>query len=575
MKSHNNRTRNIKNSNNSSNITSDNSNILSQIKYHKLPNNIPSLKYLNSSVFSSNTISSSREKTPKRIKSEIYLTEPDIKDYNNNEIINQNLTSRNDEKLKMREIFDYKTDKKGKILPSIKRLPPTMIYCCKERYSRDNLSKLYMKYFVSPPKNLKKLNYKIEKVKVRDTSEEYIDKTKSIILSRYSLKIKKEAVKRIEDNINYEIKSLDNTMKKIKVYQNVLDNNYINRYNDSIKKLYIQIENERIKNDELLFQLNKLLKDVTLIKSQINKIEYIKNGIEKWILFQIEMDKRIQPQNLKEFLKKEYDNKLIFNSVEDFKEWFVREENKNLKLLSKFQEKYNEKEKLEEEFEEHKKYNAFNIEIENEIQEKENLLKLVKLRNSKLEKEKSEILSKININLTPYKKKRTLSMNDNPIKIKDNIFLKVKYIYSNLKEKSKFFDYNFQIHDNNIAHSNIREVKILKMLFPIEEITNFLLFKYNEYKNDKNYTLQLKTIKAEIDLNTKKETAKRNKIEEEKKIEELKHKIDLRNKKFIYVPLRKVEDYPFSLYVKPKTEKNEIFNRNNELTLNDFLYENK
>ena len=120
MKSHNNRTRNIKNSNNSSKITSDNSNILSQIKYNKFPNNIPSIKYLNSSVFSSNTICSSREKTPKRIKSEIYLTEPDIKDYNNNEIINQNLTSRNDEKLKIREIFDYKTDKKGKILPSIK-----------------------------------------------------------------------------------------------------------------------------------------------------------------------------------------------------------------------------------------------------------------------------------------------------------------------------------------------------------------------------------------------------------------------------------------------------------------------
>ncbi len=34
-------------------------------------------------------------------------------------------------------------------------------------------------------------------------------------------------------------------------------------------------------------------------------------------------------------------------------------------------------------------------------------------------------------------------MNDNLIKIKDIIILKVKYIYSNLKEKSKFFDYNF------------------------------------------------------------------------------------------------------------------------------------
>lgn len=62
-------------------------------------------------------------------------------------------------------------------------------------------------------------------------------KLKVLFLSRYSLKNKKEAVKRIEDYINYDIKSLDNTMKNIKVYQNVLDNNYINRCNDSIKKL--------------------------------------------------------------------------------------------------------------------------------------------------------------------------------------------------------------------------------------------------------------------------------------------------------------------------------------------------
>ncbi len=117
-------------------------------------------------------------------------------------------------------------------------------------------------------------------------------KLKVLFLSRYSLKNKKETIKRIEDNINYDIKSLDNTMKNIKVYQNVLDNNYINRYNDSIKKLYIQIENERIKNDELIFQPNKLLKDIIFIKSQINKIEYIKKGIEKWIVFQFEKEKR-------------------------------------------------------------------------------------------------------------------------------------------------------------------------------------------------------------------------------------------------------------------------------------------
>jgi len=123
-------------------------------------------------------------------------------------------------------------------------------------------------------------------------------KLKVLFLSRYSLKNKKETIKRIEDNINYDIKSLDNTMKNIKVYQNVLDNNYINRYNDSIKKLYIQIENERIKNDELIFQLNKLLKDIIFIKSQINKIEYIKKGLKNGLYFNLKRKK----EKLKEFL---------------------------------------------------------------------------------------------------------------------------------------------------------------------------------------------------------------------------------------------------------------------------------
>ena len=55
------------------------------------------------------------------------------------------------------------------------------------------------------------------------------------------------------------------------------------------------------------------------------------------------------------------------------------------------------------------------------------------------------------------------------------------------------------------------------MLFPIQEITNFLFFKYN-IKIKKKFTLQLKTIKAEIDLNTKKETLKEIKFKKKKNL---------------------------------------------------------
>ena len=576
MKPNNITSRNIRNSNNSSGITAENSSILLKSKlFQKLPNGIASPRYLNASIFESKTFSTSREKTPKRIKSDLYLT--DTGEIKEREItnLNENLSTVDDidlRKKKMRQIFDFRTDKNGKILPSIRRKPPSLIYCCDERFDRENLSKLYMKYFVSPPKKKIIINHKSERVKVKESSDEYIEKTKNIVLARYTLKIKQEAAKRIEDNIKKEIKSLDKTMKKIKCYQTDLENNFMNKYNDALKQLSSQSEQERIKNDELNFKLNRVLKDVNSLNNQIAKKESIKNSIEKWIIFQIQMDKRIIPVNIKEFLKKEYNNQLIFQTVEDFKEWFVREEDKNLKLLSDFQRKYKEKEKIEEEFLEYKKYDMYNLEIDKEVQEKENLLNLLKIRNAALEKDKIETSNYVNKSY--YKKKRTFSFGDKPKIIKDNIYLKIKYIYHHLKEKLPSSLYDFELNDHEIAHANIREVKILKMLNTLEQIINILLTKYHEYKSNNKYTAILKEIHATIDLEHKKETARRNKLEEERKIDELQERINQRNNKVIYIPLRKVDNYPFALFIKPKTKKGEK-NEKKDLSLSDFLYDNK
>ena len=97
MKPNNYTSRNIRNSNNSSGITAENSSILLKSKiFQKLPNGIASPKYLNASIFESKTFSTSREKTPKRIKSDLYLTETgEVKE---REIthLNENLTTIDD-----------------------------------------------------------------------------------------------------------------------------------------------------------------------------------------------------------------------------------------------------------------------------------------------------------------------------------------------------------------------------------------------------------------------------------------------------------------------------------------------
>ena len=135
-------------------------------------------------------------------------------------------------------------------------------------------------------------------------------------------------------------------MKQMKRCKDDLENNFINAYNEALKKLDIQISEERIKNDELSIRLAKLVKEVNKIQNQIIKIDGIKKGIEKWIIFQIRMDKRIIPKNLKEILEKVYHNNLIFSSVEQFEDWFESMKIKNIYLLNKFNEKVREKDEV-------------------------------------------------------------------------------------------------------------------------------------------------------------------------------------------------------------------------------------
>ena len=141
-------------SNNSSGITLDNSNIYSHRNKIK-QNNKSASKYLNSSIFESRTI-----ETNPTFRSDIYITE--VNNTSNQNSIEQNKSTHN-----MDEVFDFKPTMTGTILPSIKKKPPTMIYCCNQKYEANNLSNLYMTYWVSPSKKRKiLLIIKLKKVEL-------------------------------------------------------------------------------------------------------------------------------------------------------------------------------------------------------------------------------------------------------------------------------------------------------------------------------------------------------------------------------------------------------------------------
>jgi len=546
------------NSNNSSKITQDNSNILSINKNQKYNN-----RYLNSSIFESRN--TSIDNTTKPIKSQLYLTE--VSDFNNNDQIIPKGKSVHI----MGELFDFKPTTSGRILPHVKRKPPTMIYCCDEKYEANNLSNLYDKYWVHPPEKKMIINFKRERTKVRDTSYEYIEKTKSIILARYNLKIKEEAKKRIENNIKNEIKSLDNTIRQINRYKDDLENNFIQKYDMALRNLNIQYQEERTKNENLNFHLIKMLKEVNILKNQLKKVNTNKVLLEKWIIFQIQMDKGYIPSNLKETLKNEYNNELIFQDIDDFDDWFVRAQNKNLKLLDEYNIKKKECDDLKKEFLEDQKLSNYEKMIESEVQEKEKLLVLLKLRNKNLEREKKDCFkSQIS---SPKKMKKIQTEYEKPKKLKDSIYIKVKCIYNKINEELSNELKNINL-NKEIDRCISKGDKTMKMIIAIEITLNFLISKFHEYKSDYHNNDILKSIQEQIDLEHKIATANQRKLEEENKIEELKKNINKRDKKFIYVPKRKVDMFPFALYQKQRRTVTEKDDKKNELNIFDFLFDN-
>ena len=546
------------NSNNSSEITLDNSNMTSN---KRKINNKSISKYLNSSIFESRTLST------ERTKHEIYLTE--VNNFNSIDI-------ERTKKHIMEEVFDYKPTLTGRILPSIRKKPPTMIYCCNEKYEANNLSKLYNTYWVNPPIKKKIIvNHKNERSRVRDSSNEYIEKTKDIILARYNFEIKKEAVQRIENNIKNEISSLEQTMKQMKRCKDDLENNFINAYNEALKKLDIQISEERIKNDELSIRLAKLVKEVNKIQNQIIKIDGIKKGIEKWIIFQIRMDKRIIPKNLKEILEKVYHNNLIFSSVEQFEDWFESMKIKNIYLLNKFNEKVREKDEVKKSYLEMKKIQEKATWLDNEVNEKEKVLELLKIRYKKLESEKKE-LSKFKYILNDTKLNKSMyTIGDKPKILKDRLFIKTKSIYSHINSLIGNEIKN-NILETDIIRINRKEEKIIKMLTSLELILNYLIEKFIDYRMNPKTLSILKEIKNRIDTEHKNNTALLAKIAEEKKIKKLKEKLELRSKRGIFLPLRKVDNYPFAILNKQKISiTKDNFHKSNELSFYDFIYENE
>ena len=453
------------NSNNSSNITFDNSNMYLKHKknhFKSIYSNNQSNAYLNSSIFESrfstnpndyltntsnniinnnssqisninnnNNIYLTETKQIKTTSSKENLTKENLKSNNDSLITSSNTHRRIDNDPNKMEIF-YPEFKGKTSIPPIHRLHPenhNIISCCDKKINAKNLNNLFTNYYLIPPKLTNKftINYKKENIHVRDSSYDYIEKTKSIILLNYRLKLKKEAKKTIENNIKNQIKELDFKMEEIKKAKNELEDNFIIKYYTHLKQLQIGLDNERITNINLMLKLSSLNKEVNSLEGIIQKKKSYINNIEKWLKFLILLKTKKNFSDVKKALKENLnENGKIFNDVDEFEDIFVNEENKNIFLLKRYEQKRLEVENLKDERDLYEKNeNKITSTLNNEILEKEKLHTLMRLRYESLRKLKGKILSNTNNNQFQPKKKSSSIKNTNPTNtiVSEKIFL--------------------------------------------------------------------------------------------------------------------------------------------------------
>ena len=439
---------------------------------------------------------------------------------------------------------------------------------------------------------------KTKKKKLKEDRIEFLRKTNEIKRIKYEMDLKKQAMEEYKENIKLQKYGIDFTMSNLKTYRDNLENNFLTKYNDNLRKLERELFEEKLKSDQQNSELLLLIKEVSSLKSLLLKKESILKNIEKWLHLQIYIKESEDPKDIKQSLQK-YNNHLIFNSLEELNNALTHKENRNLRLMEKYNKSQKEKDIYITELLSHEK-EAENMDqsIDIIIAQKEKLLSQLKTREKNLNKTITSLINEKNISHKNKINKRSKSVNNyinikntsnnedlkknklgilyKPIKNKNDILTYIDCIYigiikNNINGLILDTKYINQLDNINIS---INQKAVIKMKI-IEISLNYLISSINKkiISDKNNMNIMEKTCKL-IDLYHKKINGNKNKMEMEKNWNNLIKKIEDKNKKSYYLPRGKIEKYNI---VSIQKKKNEAKLKNKKvikkIDIWDFLYD--
>ena len=490
------------------------------------------------------------------------------------------------------------------ISPNEVLIPISPVFsCCDEENSPRLLNKILYRQQIQEQKNNKCktsgnenkiVNSKPKKVAVKDGPKNYISKTREINRLKYCINLKLENIKDFYYDYRQEIKNIDFTINSIKAYKNNLEHKFINEYVSQLRSLNKITLNERLKEEQQRNEIVRLKKSISNMSYRKKRLELNKFLIEKWIGLQVYIkDKiRMDGKQIKNYITKGNRRQSLFQSADEFEDFFKKKEINNLRLIQTLNVKTQEKAVL---FKELKNVELYNIEDDNYlikmITEKEKLLKLLKRRNSELLQERNEVkkmnsepkfdkLSPINLDLisfTPKKDKNTNKEKDKENSNK-NIIINYNIIYPLIQ---KTFDYIIANDKSSLSESedtfrhinsiNNPSTKALSQMKMIEMAYTYLIY-YKMNNMEGNETLY-KQLMEEIEHNHKKRKAEKYKKEEELKEYEMHKKMEEKKNRIVFKSRK--DDYSSLIYIEKIKNKERKMKKNTKKKLDifDFLYD--
>ena len=418
-------------------------------------------------------------------------------------------------------------------------------------------------------------------------ARDYIHKTKEINRIKYCMNLRAESIKEYNYNLREQINSIDYTINSLKIYKNNLENNFLNEFLIQLRTLNQITLKERLEEERLRNDLVKLKKEIYNMLAKKRKTEINKYQIEKWLglLVYIKEQNKIDENKIPSYVFKNYNGKLIIETIEDFDDFYKKKEQKNIRLIEKLNTTNSEKMLLFKYLNNIKQSYSEDKDLIVTILEKRKLLELLKIRNNELLKERREALRlQDNSSYTENKDSKAILpqinyLKNNKDKNKEKTKINLTIIYNLIQNTYDFINLNDKECLEEIQESipvinnmNIKSTKALSQMKIIELAYTFLLY-YKENNIHGNEILYKKLLE-EIELNHKRVKAQKHKKEEELRNLELYKKLQAKKDRIVFKPTRQ-DNYASLVYIEKlkKESKKKTKKVKKEIDIFDYLYD--